>query len=105
MTNTEAIIEDLRPYPVRRKLVERKCAKYKLEPGGDSALSDEKTMAIIVIEILVQMVTLNNVSEGGVSTSFDKDRVYSYIKMLCGQHGLDSSEYVDEPTVTYLGDV
>ncbi|MFV0536834.1 MAG: DUF6706 family protein [Dysgonomonas sp.] len=103
MTNIEAIIEDLRPYPIRRSLVERKCQKYGLESEGD--IKDEKTAAKIVIEILVQMITLNNVSEGGVSISFNKDGVNKYIKSLCLQFGFDSSEYVDEPTVTYLGDI
>lgn len=103
MTNTEAIIEDLRPYPIRRSLVERKCSKHRLDPKEES--SDEKTIAKIVIEILVQMITLNNVAEGGVSLSFNKEGVEDYIKLLCGQHGFDSSEYVKDPTVTYLGDV
>jgi hypothetical protein len=103
MTNAEAIIEDLRPYPIRRSLVDRKCNKYGLNTYED--VSDEKTIAKIVLEILVQMITLNNVSEGGVSISFNKERVDDYIKQLCGQYGFDSSEYVKEPTVTYLGDV
>lgn len=103
MTNADAIIEDLRPYPVRKSLIERKCIKHQLEPIEE--ISDEKKIALIVIEVLVQMLTLNNVAEGGVSLSFDKDGVEEYIKLLCGQHGFDSSEYVKVPTVTYLGDV
>jgi hypothetical protein len=103
MTNLEAIIEDLQPYPVRKSIVERKCVKHGLETNGD--VNDEKTIAKIVIEILVQMITLNNVSEGGVSISFNKEGVEAYIKKLCLQFGFDSSEYVSEPTVTYLGDI
>lgn len=103
MTNTEAILEDLRPYPIRRSLIERKCSKHGLSP--EEELSNEKIIAKIVIEILVQMITLNNVAEGGVSLSFNKEGVEDYIKLLCSQHDFDSSEYVTEPTVTYLGDV
>lgn len=103
MTNFEAIREDLQPYPVRKSLIERKCEKYKLESSSEA--SDEKTIAVVVIEILTQMLTLNNVAEGGVSLSFNKEGVEEYIKQLCRQNGFDSSEYVKQPTVTYLGDV
>lgn len=103
MTNSGAIIEDLRPYPIRVSLVERKCIRYGLEPTAEA--SDEKLIAKIVVEILVQMITMNNVSEGGVSISFDKDKVEGYISYLCLQNGYDSSEFIKEPTVEYLGDV
>ena len=103
MTNTEAIIEDLRPYPIRRSLVERKCNRYGLVPSSEA--SDEKLIAKIVIEILVQMISMNNVSEGGVNISFDKDKVEEYIKYLCLQNGYDSSVFVKDPSVEYLGDV
>jgi hypothetical protein len=100
MTNLEAILEDLQPYPVRRKLVERKCEKYKIGAGDE--VSDETIIRRIVVEILVQMLSLNNVSEGGVSISFNKEKVENYIKSLCREIGLDSSEFVKENTVTYL---
>lgn len=103
MTYLEAILEDLRPYPIRKSLIERKCIKHNLQ-ATDSA-TDEKNVALIVIEILVQMISLNNVSEGGVSLSFDKEAVQRYIKSLCLQYGFDSNEYIEEPSVTYLGDV
>ena len=103
MTNSEAIIEDLRPYPIRVSLVERKCIRYDLEPTAE--VSDEKLIAKIVIEILVQMITMNNVSEGGVSISFDKDKVDEYITYLCSQNGYDSSEFIKQPSVEYLEDM
>jgi len=102
MTNLEAILEDLRPYPIRKKLIERKCEKYGI--GADVAISDEVTVTRIVIEILVQMLVLNNVAEGGISISFDRKGVEERIKALCGEIGLDSSNFVKEDIVTYLGD-
>jgi hypothetical protein len=102
MTNFEAILEDLRPHPIRKKLIERKCEKYGI--GADDDVSDEKTVIRIVIEILVQMLSLNNVAEGGILISFDKKGVENYIKALCDEIGLDSSEFIKEDTVTYLPD-
>ena len=102
MTNLEAILEDLRPYPIRKRLIERKCEKYKI--GANDDVSDEKTVIRIVIEILVQMCSLNNVAEGGISISFNEDGVDAYIKALCGEIGLDSSEFIKEDTVTYIDD-
>ena len=102
MTNLEAIQEDLRPYPIRKKLIERKCEKYQI--GANDEVSDEKTVIRIVIEILVQMLSLNNVAEGGISISFNKDGVEDYIRSLCGEIGLDSSEFIKEDTITHLAD-
>jgi len=102
MTNLEAILEDLRPYPIRKRLIVRKCEKYNI--GTDAVISSEITITRIVIEILVQMLSLNNVSEGGISISFDKKGVEQRIKALCDEIGLDSTEFVKEDIVTYLGD-
>jgi len=102
MTNLEAVLEDLRPYPIRTKLVERKCEKYKIAASDE--VSDETVIARIVIEILTQMLSLNNVAEGGISISFNKEGVENYIRALCFEIGLDSSEFVKEDTVSYLGD-
>jgi hypothetical protein len=103
MTNLEAIREDLRPYPVRSSLIQRKCEKYGLEALADA--SEESKITRVVIEILFQMWKLNNVGEGGVSLSFDKDGVKAQIKHLCSEIGVDSSEFFSEPKVTYLGDI
>ena len=102
MTNLEAILEDLRPYPIRKKLVERRCDEYNI--GANANVSDEAAVTRIVIDILTQMRSLNNVAEGGISISFDEDGVKDYIRSLCRKIGLDSSEFVKEDTVTYLGD-
>ena len=103
MTIIEAITEDLRPYPVRKSLIERKCLKHGL--NTESSSYDETLIAKIVIEILVQMLSLNNVGEGGVSISFEKEGVQEYIRMLCSDNGLDYSDYISGPTVTVLGDI
>lgn len=102
MKNLDAIIEDLQPYPVRHSLIERKCQKYGLKPADD--VTEEKAIATIVIEVLVQMMSLNNVSEGGVSISFDKDAVETYIISLCSQYGFDSSKFLSRPSATYIED-
>jgi hypothetical protein len=102
MTNLQAIREDVQPYPVRQTLIERLCEKYSLSPT--EAVNNEVLVTTIVIEILSQMLALNNVSEGGVSISFDKESVSMNIKRKCAEIGLDSSKFVNEPTVTLLED-
>jgi hypothetical protein len=67
-------------------------------------VSDETVLTRIVIDILTQMLSLNNVAEGGISISFDKEGVEDYIRSLCNEIGLDSSEFIKEDTVTYLAD-
>lgn len=101
MTNLEAIEADLRPFPVEESLIKRKCAKYGLNPD-ESLTQDEKTINTIVVEILSQMISMNNVGEGGVSLSFSKSSVETNIIRLCKESGLDCSKYVKIPTVTRL---
>ena len=102
MTNLEAILEDLRPYPIQKTLIERKCEKYKI--GANDSVSDETAITKIVIEILTQMLSLNNVGQGGLSISFNKEGVENYIRALCNEIGVDSSEFVKENTIAYLED-
>lgn len=97
MTNLEAIIEDLQPYPVRQSLVVRQCEKQGLTANAD--VDDEDKVAKCVVEILSQMVILNNVGEGGVSISFNKEAVNSLIKRKCAEILLDSSLYIQEARV------
>lgn len=103
MTYLEAIREELQPYPVRNSLIARKCEKFGVWENNDE--TDEKVIAQCVIDILYQMKTTNAVGEGGVNISFDTDKVDEQIKKLCNENGLDSSMYVNEPTVRYLGDL
>jgi hypothetical protein len=100
VTNLDAIIEDLQPFPVRKTLVERQCEKHGLSPV--QSVTDEKKVAICVVEILTQMITLNNVAESGVSISFDKESVKSIIRRKCSENGLDASNYITENKVTRL---
>jgi len=100
MTNLAAITEDLQPYPVRQSLIVRQCEKHSL--AATEAVSDEKKIAIIVVEILSQMVMLNNVSEGGVSISFNKEEVNTFIKRKCVEAGIDSTTYIKQATVERL---
>jgi len=100
MTYIEAIQEDLQPYPVGESLIRRKCVKHGL--NSIDALADENTVNLIVIEILSQMIMMNNVGEGGVSLSFNKDGVESNIIRLCKEVGQDSSNYIKQSTVLRL---
>lgn len=100
MTYLEAITEDLQPYPIRKSLVVRQC--YKQGLIASETVTDEKAVSLCVVEILSQMVILNNVSEGGVAVSFNKEAVNQFIKRKCYEIGIDSVQYVEQPTVTRI---
>lgn len=98
MTIIEAILEDLRPYPVRTKLIEKKCTDSNLD-GSDEYTSAHRASTIpILIEVLTQFLVLGSVSEGGVSLNFTdvKERI-RLLKIEIGQ----STEGL-EPTVKIL---
>lgn len=100
MTNLEAIREDLSPYPIRTSQIERQCIKQGISPHDDEL--DERAISMCVLEILSQMIALGGVSEGGVSFSFDSNKVKERIRALCSKNGLDYGDYVSLPTVTRL---
>ena len=105
MTILEAIREELRPYPVSQSVIEKKCLDLEVEPSESYTFSEGLKVKEAVLLILTQMVTLNNVAEGGVSLSFSESGVKARIRRLCGELGVDSTDYIDEPRVTYLGDL
>lgn len=100
MTYFEAIQNDLFPFPVEDSVITRRCSKHQV--AGDAVVVDEALVAIMVVEILTQMLSLSSVSEAGISKSFDKDGIKLQIKRLCVENGLDSSLYVMESSVTRL---
>jgi hypothetical protein len=97
MKALEIIREDLQPYPVRESLIRRYCAKHSISPDEENP--DEGKISLCVVEILSQMKSLNNVSEGGVSISFNEDNVNAIIRRKCAELGIDDTPYLDEPTV------
>lgn len=105
MTTLEAIREELRPYPVRGLLIEKKCLENGLNPLDDYSNTGEEGVQRVTLSILSQMVALNNVAEGGVTISFNKEEVTARINRLCNALGLDSNDYISKPTVKYLGDL
>jgi len=100
MNYLEAIREDLHPFPVRTSLIERQCVKQGVSPIDENI--DEKIVSMCVLEILSQMIALGGVSEGGVSFSFDTEKVKERIKSICRKNGFDYSLYIPEPKVIRL---
>lgn len=105
MTYLEAIKADLFAYPIPEYVIIRNCQKQGICYSSMNYGDDEDKIDLIVLNVLVQMVKLSSISEGGVSKSFDLKGAEKQIKVLCNKLGLDSSMYVEEPTVKYLGDL
>lgn len=101
MTILEAIIEELKPYPIRTNLVEKKCLDFDLAKDEDYTKTDRKKTVGAVISILEQYLTLGSITEGGVSLSFsDKEALKLRIRFLRKEIGEDSEGL--EPTVKQL---
>ena len=103
MTYLEAIKEELQPYPIRTSLISWKCEKFGINTSDDA--TDFKVIALVCIDLLFQMKTLNNVAEAGVTLSFDTKNVDDAILRYSAEAGIDGSMYVSKPTVRYLGDL
>lgn len=103
MTYSQAIKEDLRPFPVTDAMIQRKCEKHSITPSESA--SDEATILLIEIELLSQVISLSSVSEGGASKSFNLDAATMQIKRLCTEAGVDVSNYIKIASVTYREDL
>ena len=84
-------------------MITRKCQKHGLTASDES--SDEDKVLLIEIELLSQIISLQSVSEGGVSKTFDKESAVMLLKRLCNEAGLEASSYVKESTITFLEDL
>jgi hypothetical protein len=105
MTILEAIREELRPYPVSKTLIEKKCVDLGVPASESYTFHYSDKVNEVVLNLLTQMVSLNNIGEGGVSISFNAESVNARIRKLCSDLGLNSTDYIDAPRVTYLGDI
>ena len=83
MNYREAIREDLHPFPVRTSLIERQCVKQGVSPIDENI--DEKIVSMCVLEILSQMIALGGVSEGGVSFSFDTEKLRNVLRVYAAK--------------------
>ena len=97
MKSIEVVRHMVKPHEVEDKTIE--VAMY-LNDATDS--TDNKILAKVAIELLVQMLPLSSVSEGGVSLSYDtsvKDRIY----FLCNKYGFSASYFLKpKATITRL---
>ena len=98
MTLKEAILEDLKPYPVREKLVEKKCIDYALNPNKEYDVSDSLDSKRVQLDVLKQYMMLSSSTQGGSRIVFRGLRYR--IKMLSTELGLSVEGMV--PTVKYL---
>jgi hypothetical protein len=103
MTYLAAIREDLQPFPVSSDMITRKCEKHGLNVIDQAA--DEATILLVEIELMSQLISLQSVSEGGVSKTFNKDSALLLLKRLCTEAGVDASQYVTGGSVTFREDL
>lgn len=100
MTILEAILEELSPFPIRTKLVEKKCIDVGVDGSAKYTAPDRLDIVPVVIELLIQYLSLSSVSEGGVSLGFTAEDIKTRIIALKKEIGEDSEGL--EPTVKML---
>lgn len=102
MTILEAILEELNPFPIRRKLIEKKCIDANLNKNDDYSTELRKEIIPIMIEVLTQYLSLSSVNEGGVSLGFTAEDVKTRIASLKKEIGEDSEGLEATVKMLYL---
>lgn len=70
----------------------------RIKPADTFIPGDVKIIRLAIK--VVQGMAKTSHSEGGVSTGWDQDRIESSIIALCNEYGLDSSEFVQQSSIT-----
>lgn len=84
----DAILEELKPYPIRESLIRKKCIDFDLDENLDYNKSLRKQTLQVVVSVLTQYLSLGSVSEGGVSLSIADTKLR--IRQINDELGLDS---------------
>lgn len=100
MTVSQAILEELKPYPVRERLVDKKCIDQGIASFDEYSKSNQKAVTKVVISVLTQYLSLGSINEGGVSISFNVEELKAKIALLKKEIGEDSEGF--EPTVKMI---
>lgn len=94
----DAILEELKPYPIREALIKKKCIDYDLDEGADYTKSLRNQTLMVVVSVLTQYLSLGSISEGGVSISIADTKLR--IRQINDELGID--EVGLNPTVEWL---
>lgn len=90
MTNFEAIRSDLLTYTANRTKIEKELILAGLTADGEFESSNQPVIAAIVIKILRGFRHLTGESEGGLSNSYDPDKLNAYLLEYAADNGLSN---------------
>ncbi len=99
MTNLEALIGEVEPYTVSPLTYSKKLVDSGIEEAGVYSAASKKDIALCAISILVALLPLSSDSTGRASQSYNREGLEKRIRTLCADNGLDSSDYLEEPSV------
>lgn len=94
----DAILEELKPYPIRESLIVKKCIDFNVDAGEDYNATHREDALRIVVSVLTQYLSLGSISEGGVSISIADTKLR--IRQINDELGID--EVGLNPTVEWL---
>lgn len=102
LTNKQALSGELEPYSVSQPTM----IKALLDAGissedvdGEYSQEVKGKIGIAAILVLKKLIVLTSDSLGKSSQGYSVDKLEDRIKALCKENGLDTSEYLDVPTI------
>lgn len=107
MTNREAIATEIEPYSLSDEAYETAFIKAQAHFGIKDGVDDEYSATLIQpvayagMVCLAKLLTLTNESIGGVSQSYNTQKVVAAIKALAQSAGLSASLILDDDSDDY----
>lgn len=107
MTNREAISTEIEPYSLSDEAYETAFVKAQAHFGITDGIEDEYNASLIQpvayagMICLAKLLTLTNENIGGVSQSYNTQKVVAAIKALAQSAGLSASLVLEDDTDDY----
>ena len=89
MNNLEAVKADLLTYTASRAKIEKELILVGLQPNEEFTPGNQTLVGAVVIKILKGFRHLTGESEGGLSNSYDVNKLSEYICEYARDNGLD----------------
>jgi len=96
----QAVLGELEPYSPSSLTIKKALIDGGLDGSNEYVPAEHKVNVIkVAINILKKLIVLSSDSMGKSSQGFKEQELKNRIKALCGEAGLDASDYIEIPTI------
>lgn len=97
----QAVLGEIDPYSPSSLTIKKALKDEGLNATDEYVTADHKIKIVkVAINVLKKLIVLSSDSMGKSSQGYKEKELKNRIKVLCNEAGLDSSDYVDVPSIS-----